>query len=164
LGALRRHRPETGVERHGRLSGVCGGARNRRQLAVDEDLGCFQERDSVHNKWPSCFYAPRFARRMAKSAARNRRLSDGRVLRLCRPWQWGMCGLTLWLWQALRWEEFCVKRLLPSPKGARWDQVAARARGLPTARAGQRVVDRSPLADLLGADAALCDSHALSVS
>ena len=46
-----------------------------------------------------------------------------RELRLCRPRQWGACWLALWLWQELRLDEFWGKRLLPSRKGTRWDQV-----------------------------------------
>ncbi len=46
-----------------------------------------------------------------------------RELRLCRLRQWGACWLALWLWQELRLDEFWGKRLLPSRKGTRWDQV-----------------------------------------
>jgi len=48
------------------------------------------------------------------------RLSE---LRLCRPPAMGGCWLALWLWQALRLDEFWAERLLPSRTGTRWDQV-----------------------------------------
>ena len=46
-----------------------------------------------------------------------------RELRFCRPRRWGGCWLALWLWRELRLDEFWAKRLLPSRKGTRWDQV-----------------------------------------
>ena len=83
------------------------------------------------------------------------RLSE---MRLCRPRQWGACWLALKLWQELRLDEFWAERLPPSRKGTRWDHGPARTGGVPADRAGQRVeaasrmVRRSALADLLGAD------------
>ena len=90
-----------------------------------------------------------------------------RELRLCRPRQWGACWLALWLWQALRLDEFWAKRLLPSRKGTRWDQVlfvlVAYRLLAPGSewRLHREWYERSALADLLGADAALCDIHTL---
>ena len=92
------------------------------------------------------------------------RLSE---LRLCRPRQWGACWLALWLWQELRLDEFWGKRLLPSRKGTRWDQVlfvlVAYRLLAPGSewRLHREWYERSALADLLGADAALCDIHTL---
>jgi transposase len=92
------------------------------------------------------------------------RLSE---LRLCRPRQWGACWLALWLWQELRLDEFWAERLLPSRKGTRWDQVlfvlVAYRLLAPGSewRLHREWYERSALADLLGADAALCDIHTL---
>ena len=88
-------------------------------------------------------------------------------LRLCRPRQWGACWLALWLWQELRLDEFWAERLLPSRKGTRWDQVlfvlVAYRLLAPGSewRLHREWYERSALADLLGADAALCDIHTL---
>ena len=90
-----------------------------------------------------------------------------RELRLCRPRQWGACWLALWLWQELRLDEFWAERLLPSRKGTRWDQVllvlVAYRLLAPGSewRLHREWYERSALADLLGADAALCDIHTL---
>ena len=90
-----------------------------------------------------------------------------RELRLCRPRQWGGCWLALWLWRELRLDEFWAKRLLPSRKGTRWDQVlfvlVAYRLLAPGSewRLHREWYERSALADLLGADAALCDIHTL---
>ena len=90
-----------------------------------------------------------------------------RELRLCRPRQWGGCRLALWLWQELRLDEFWAKRLLPSRKGTRWDRVlfvlVAYRLLAPGSewRLHREWYERSALADLLGADAALCDIHTL---
>jgi hypothetical protein len=92
------------------------------------------------------------------------RLSE---LRLCRPRQWGGCWLALKLWQALRLDEFWAKRLLPSRKGTRRDQVlfvlVAYRLLAPGSewRLHREWFDRSALADLLGADAGLSDIHTL---
>jgi hypothetical protein len=75
--------------------------------------------------------------------------------------------LALELWQAQRLDEFCAKRLLPSRKGTRWDQVlfvlVAYRLLAPGSewRLHREWVDRSTLADLLGADAGLSDIHTL---
>jgi Transposase DDE domain len=90
-----------------------------------------------------------------------------RELRLCRPRQWGACWLALWLWQELRLHEFWAERLLPSRKGTRWDQVlfvlVAYRLLAPGSewRLHREWYERSALADLPGADAALCDIHTL---
>ncbi len=78
----------------------------------------------------------------------------------------GGCWLTLWLWQELRLDEFWAERLLPSRKGTRWDQVlfvlvAYRLLAPGSVAAPSGVYERSALADLLGADGALCDIHTL---
>jgi transposase len=88
-------------------------------------------------------------------------------LRLERPRQWGACWLTLELWQQLGLDEFWGKRLAPSRKGTRWDQVlfvlvAYRLLSPGSEwRLHRHWFERSALGDLLGADAALADIHAL---
>ncbi|MGK2961997.1 MAG: IS1634 family transposase [Gemmatimonadaceae bacterium] len=88
-------------------------------------------------------------------------------LRLERPRQWGACWLTLGLWQQLGLDEFWSERLAPSRKGTRWDQVlfvlvAYRLLSPGSEwRLHRHWFERSALGDLLGADAALADIHAL---
>jgi len=88
-------------------------------------------------------------------------------LRLERPRQWGACWLTLGLWQKLGLDEFWGERLVPSRKGTRWDQVlfvlvAYRLLSPGSEwRLHRHWFERSALGDLLGADAALADIHAL---
>ncbi len=88
-------------------------------------------------------------------------------LRLERPRQWGACWLTLELWQQLGLDEFWRERLAPSRKGTRWDQVlfvlvAYRLLSPGSEwRLHRHWFERSALGDLLGADAALADIHAL---
>ena len=88
-------------------------------------------------------------------------------LRLERPRQWGACWLTLGLWQKLGLDEFWGERLAPSRKGTRWDQVlfvlvAYRLLSPGSEwRLHRHWFERSALGDLLGADAALADIHAL---
>ncbi len=88
-------------------------------------------------------------------------------LRLERPRQWGACWLTLKLWQQLGLDEFWGERLPPSRKGTRFDQVlfvlvAYRLLSPGSEwRLHRHWFEHSALADLLGADAALADIHAL---
>jgi hypothetical protein len=101
-------------------------------------------------------------------------LADASVVRLklsqvqlSRPRQWGACWLAVKLWEELRLDCFWADRLPPSRKGTRWDQVllvlAAYRLIAPGAewRLHREWYGRSALADLLGADAALAESHAL---
>lgn len=88
-------------------------------------------------------------------------------VRLSRPRQWGACWLTVRLWEDLWLDRFWAERLPASRKGTRWDQVllvlAAYRLIAPGAewRLHREWYGRSALADLLGADAALADSHTL---
>ena len=88
-------------------------------------------------------------------------------LRLSRPRQWGACWLAVKLWEELRLDRFWAERLPASRKGTRWDQVllvlVAYRLIAPGAewRLHREWYGRSALADLLGADAALADSHKL---
>src|SRR5712691_951144 len=88
-------------------------------------------------------------------------------LRLSRPRQWGACWLALKLWEELRLDRFWAERLARSRKGTLWDHVlfvlVAYRLIAPGAewRLHREWYGRSALADLLGADAALADSHKL---
>lgn len=101
-------------------------------------------------------------------------LADASVVRLklsqmqlSRPRQWGACWLAVKLWEELQLDRFWADRLPPSRKGTRWDQVllvlAAYRLLAPGAewRLHREWYGRSALADLLGADAALAESHTL---
>ena len=88
-------------------------------------------------------------------------------MRLRRPRQWGACWLALTLWRELGLERFWGERLGPSRKGTRWDQVlfvlVAYRLLAPGSewRLHREWFDRSALADLLGEDAGLAESHKL---
>ena len=88
-------------------------------------------------------------------------------LRLERPRQWGACWLALTLWQELQLDRFWSERLPASRKGTRWDLVLfvlvayrLMAPGREW-RLHREWYARSALMDLLGADEALADIHAL---
>jgi transposase len=88
-------------------------------------------------------------------------------LRLRRPRQWGACWLALELWRELELDRFWSARLGPSRKGTRWDQVlfvlVAYRLLAPGSewRLHREWFERSALADLLGGDAGLAESHKL---
>jgi hypothetical protein len=88
-------------------------------------------------------------------------------VRLSRPRQWGACWLAMKLWEELNLDRFWADRLPASRKGTRWDQVllVLTVYRLISPGAEWRLhrewYGRSALADLLGADAALADSHIL---
>ncbi|HJT11979.1 MAG TPA: IS1634 family transposase [Dongiaceae bacterium] len=88
-------------------------------------------------------------------------------LRLARPRQWGACWLALTLWRELQLDRFWRERLPVSRKGTRWDQVLfvlvtyrLIAPGSEW-RLHREWFQRSALADLLGEDAGLSESHKL---
>jgi hypothetical protein len=89
-------------------------------------------------------------------------------LRLCRPRQWGACWLALQLWERLELDRFWAAHLPKSRKGTRWDQVrfvlvAYRLLSPGSEwRLHRHWFEQSALADLLGADAGLAESHKLS--
>src|SRR5246500_344616 len=88
-------------------------------------------------------------------------------VRLSRPRAWGACWLAVQLWEELRLDCFWSERLPASRKGTRWDQVllvlTAYRLIAPGAewRLHREWYGHSALADLLGAGAALADSHTL---
>jgi hypothetical protein len=88
-------------------------------------------------------------------------------VRVRRPRQWGACWLALELWRALELDRFWAARLEPSRKGTRWDLVlfvlVAYRLIAPGSewRLHREFFERSALADLLGGDASLAESHVL---
>jgi Transposase DDE domain len=88
-------------------------------------------------------------------------------LRLARPRQWGACWLALMLWRELQLDRFWGERLPVSRKSTRWDQVlfvlVAYRLIAPGSewRLHREWFQRSALADLLGEDAGLSESHKL---
>ena len=88
-------------------------------------------------------------------------------LKLCRPRQWGACWLALHLWRELGLDQFWVRRLPPSRKGTRWDQVLAVLTCYRLLSPGsewrlhREWFLRSALADLLGGDFSLAEEHRL---
>ena len=88
-------------------------------------------------------------------------------VRLCRPRQWGGCGLSLTLWRQLQLDRFWTERLPASRKGTRWDAilfvlVAYRLLAPGSEwRLHRQWFEGSALADLLGADFGLAEIHKL---
>jgi Transposase DDE domain len=88
-------------------------------------------------------------------------------MRLCRPRQWGACWLAGQLWRDLELDRFFAERLPRSRKGTRWDhvlQVLASYRLIAPGsewRLHREWFGNSAMADLLGADFGLAESHKL---
>jgi hypothetical protein len=84
-----------------------------------------------------------------------------------RPRQWGACWLALQLWKELRLDQFWAGRLPPSRKGTRWDQVLAVLAAYRLIAPGsewrlhRQWFDPSAMADLLGLDFSVADTHKL---
>jgi len=92
------------------------------------------------------------------------RLSE---LELHRPRQWGACWLVVKLWRELELDRFWSERLSASRKGTRWDEVllvlVAYRLIAPGSewRLHREWFGLTALADLLGADFSLAESHKL---
>jgi transposase len=88
-------------------------------------------------------------------------------LSLHRPRQWGACWLALYLWRALRLDQFWSQHLKPSRKGTRWDLVLAVLTVYRLLAPGsewrlhRQWFESSALADLLGVDFSVADPHTL---
>ena len=88
-------------------------------------------------------------------------------MRLCRPRQWGACWLAGQLWQTLQLDRFWADRLLPSRKGTHWDQVLQVLVAYRLIAPGSEWklhrdwFGKSAMADLLGADFGLVETHKL---
>jgi hypothetical protein len=84
-----------------------------------------------------------------------------------RPRQWGACWLALHLWKELRLDRFWSQCLEPGRKGTRWDQVLAVLAAYRLIAPGsewrlhRQWFDQSAMADLLGVDFSVADTHTL---
>jgi len=89
------------------------------------------------------------------------------ALTLRRPRQWGACWLAGLLWRELQLDRFWTKRLLPSRKGTRWDQILQVLAAYRLIAPGsewklhREWFGNSAMADLLGADFGLAEAHKL---
>jgi hypothetical protein len=92
------------------------------------------------------------------------RLSD---MQLCRPRQWGACWLAGLLWRDLHLDRFWGDRLPPSRKGTHWDQVLQVLASYRLISPGSEWrlhrdwFGKTAMADLLGADFGLVQTHKL---
>lgn len=88
-------------------------------------------------------------------------------LQLHRPRQWGACWLACELWEQLQLDRFWAPRLPPSRKGTRWLSVLKTLVAYRLIDPGsewrlhRHWYDRSAMADLLGEDFAVAESHTL---
>ena len=88
-------------------------------------------------------------------------------LSVCHPRQWGACWLVLELWNQLKLDRFWAERLPPNRKGTRWDQILAVLAAYRLIAPGsewqlhRQWFQKSAMADLLGADFRLAESHKL---
>jgi transposase len=84
-----------------------------------------------------------------------------------RPRQWGACWLALQLWKELQLDRFWAERLTTSRKGTHWDQVLVVLTAYRLIAPGsewrlhRQWFDHSAMADLLGADFSVADTHSL---
>jgi hypothetical protein len=84
-----------------------------------------------------------------------------------RPRPWGACWLALHLCKELRLDQFWTQRLTPNRKGTRWDQVRAVLAIYRLIAPGsewrlhRQWFDQSAMADLLGGDFSVADTHKL---
>jgi hypothetical protein len=122
--------------------------------------------DAGHPRTLALFPEDRCASVASDASVVRLRLSD---MRLCRPRQWGACWLAGQLWQALQLDRFWADRLPPSRKGTRWDQVLQVLVSYRLIAPGsewklhRNWFGNSAMADLLGADFGLAESHKLYV-
>jgi transposase len=140
-----------------------GEINSSQELAWRKSIEVFEE-GADHPRTLALFPEDRCEGLLPDSSVVKLRLSQ---LRLCRPRQWGACWLALRLWEELRLDQFWACRLRQSRKGTRWDLVlfvlVAYRLLAPGSewRLHRQWYERSALADLLGADAALADIHTL---
>src|SRR5271167_1508201 len=89
------------------------------------------------------------------------------ALSLRRPRQWGGCWLSGQLWRELQMDWFWSERLPPSRKGTHWDQILQVLVAYRLIAPGsewklhREWFGNSAMADLLGADFGLAESHKL---
>jgi Transposase DDE domain len=120
--------------------------------------------DAGHPRTMALFPEDRCAGVGSDASVVQLRLSD---MRLCRPRQWGACWLAGQLWRELELDRFWADRLPPSRKGTQWDQVLQVLVSYRLIAPGSEWklhrdwFGNSAMADLLGADFGLADSHKL---
>jgi Transposase DDE domain len=120
--------------------------------------------DAGHPRTLALFPEDRCAAVASDASIVQLRLSD---MRLCRPRQWGACWLAGQLWRDLRLDQFWAERLPANRKGTRWDQVLQVLVSYRLIAPGSEWklhrdwFGRSAMADLLGADFGLAESHKL---
>ena len=120
--------------------------------------------DAGHPRTLALFPEDRCAAVASDTSVVQLRLSD---MRLCRPRQWGACWLAGQLWQELQLDDFWADRLPANRKGTRWDQVLQVLVSYRLIAPGSEWklhrdwFGKSAMADLLGADFGLAESHKL---
>src|SRR5579864_5713528 len=156
------HRLQGGrvVQRHvlylGEISPSQAAAWRKSIEVFDEDTG--------HPRTLALFPEDRATVVTPDSSTVQLRLSE---MRLCRPRQWGACWLAGQLWQTLQLDQFWADRLPPSRKATRWDQVLQVLASYRLIAPGSEWklhrdwFGKSAMADLLGADFGLAESHKL---
>jgi hypothetical protein len=137
---------------------------NSSQAAVWRKAIEVLDEDAGHSRTMALFPDDRCAAVASDASVVQLRLSE---MRLCRPRQWGACWLAGQLWQALQLDQFWAARLPPSRKGTRWDQVLQVLVAYRLIAPGSEWklhrdwFGKSAMADLLGADFGLAESHKL---
>jgi hypothetical protein len=148
------------AQRHVLYLGEINDAQER---AWTRSIEVFQD-DDPKPQTVALFPEDRVATVMDEASMIRLRLSE---LSVHRPRQWGACWLALLLWRELRLDTFWANRLPPGRKGTRWDQVLAVLTVYRLIAPGsewrlhRQWFDSSAMADLLGSDFALLDTHKL---
>jgi hypothetical protein len=137
---------------------------NSSQAAVWRKAIEVLDEDAGYSRTLALFAEDRCAAVASDASVVQLRLSE---MRLRRPRQWGACWLAGQLWQALQWDRFWGGRLPPSRKGTRWDQILQVLVTYRLIAPGSEWklhrdwFGKSAMADLLGADFGLAESHKL---
>jgi hypothetical protein len=140
-----------------------GEINDSQELAWRKSIEVFEE-GGEHPKTLSLFPEDRCEGLLTDGSVVGVKLSE---LRLERPRQWGACWLALRLWQELQLERFWQERLAANRKGTRWDLVlfvlvAYRLLSPGSEwRLHREWYGKSALAELLGEDFGLAESHKL---
>jgi Transposase DDE domain len=137
---------------------------NSSQAAVWRKAIEVLDEDAGYSRTLALFAEDRCAAVASDASVVQLRLSE---MRLRRPRQWGACWLAGQLWQALQLDRFWGGRLPPSRKGTRWDQILQVLVTYRLIAPGSEWklhrdwFGKSAMADLLGADFGLAESHKL---
>jgi hypothetical protein len=140
-----------------------GEINDSQELAWRKSIEVFEE-GAERPKTLSLFPEDRCAGLLSDASVVSVKLCE---LRMERPRQWGACWLALNLWQELQLDRFWQERLPVNRKGTRWDLilfVLVAYRMLSPGsewRLHRQWFDNSALADLLGEDFGLAESHKL---